>query len=55
MKKPSLWGWAQNDEGVKPMVGGLVYRGAAPCAGQRGRRAPQDHSKELSTVKSRTS
>lgn len=28
MKKPSLWGWAQNDEGVKPMVGGLVYRGA---------------------------
>lgn len=28
MKKPALWGWAQNDEGVKPMVGGLVYRGA---------------------------
>lgn len=28
MKKPPLWGWAQNDEGVKPMVGGLVYRGA---------------------------
>lgn len=27
MKKPPLWGWAQNDEGVKPMVGGLVYRG----------------------------
>lgn len=28
MTKPPLWGWAQNDEGVKPMVGGLVYRGA---------------------------
>ncbi len=28
MKKPPLWGWAQNDEGVIPMVGGLVYRGA---------------------------
>ncbi len=27
MRNPSLWGWAQNDEGVKPMVGGLVYRG----------------------------
>jgi DNA helicase-2/ATP-dependent DNA helicase PcrA len=28
MKKPPLRGWAQNNEGVKPMVGGLVYRGA---------------------------
>jgi DNA helicase II / ATP-dependent DNA helicase PcrA len=28
MKKSPLWGWAQKDEGVKPMVGGLVYRGA---------------------------
>lgn len=28
MKKPALWGWAQKDESVKPMVGGLVYRGA---------------------------
>ena len=25
MKMPALWGWAQNDEGVKPLVGGLVY------------------------------
>lgn len=28
MKNGSLWYWAQNDEGVKPMVGGLVYKGA---------------------------
>ncbi|MGE8449386.1 MAG: UvrD-helicase domain-containing protein [Pseudomonadales bacterium] len=28
MKKPALWGWAQKDESVKPMVGGLVYRGS---------------------------
>ena len=28
MKEPSLWGWAQNNEGVWPMVGGMVYRGA---------------------------
>ena len=27
MKKPALWGWAQKDQGVKPMVGGLVYKG----------------------------
>ncbi|WP_431286759.1 UvrD-helicase domain-containing protein [Roseateles chitinivorans] len=27
MKKPSLWGWAQKNQSVKPMVGGLVYRG----------------------------
>jgi hypothetical protein len=29
MKKPPLWGWAQKDQGVKPMVGGLVFRGAS--------------------------
>lgn len=28
MKAPPLWGWAQHNDGVKPMVGGLVYRGA---------------------------
>lgn len=28
MRKPPLWGWAQNDQRVKPMVGGLVFRGA---------------------------
>ena len=27
MKKPPLWGWAQKDQSVKPMVGGLVFRG----------------------------
>lgn len=27
MKSPSLRGWAQKDDGVKLMVGGLVYRG----------------------------
>lgn len=27
MRNPSLWGWAQKDEGVKPMIGSLVYRG----------------------------
>lgn len=28
MRKPPLWGWAQKDQGVKPMVGSLVFRGA---------------------------
>lgn len=27
MKNPSVWGWAKNNEGVKPMIGGLVFRG----------------------------
>lgn len=27
MKNSSVWGWAKNNEGVKPMIGGLVYRG----------------------------
>lgn len=29
MKRPPLWGWAQKDQGVKPMVGGLVFRGSS--------------------------
>lgn len=27
IKNPSVWGWAKKNEGVKPMIGGLVYRG----------------------------
>lgn len=29
MKKPPLRGWAQKDQGVRPMVGGLVFRGSS--------------------------
>ncbi|WP_304350297.1 UvrD-helicase domain-containing protein, partial [Comamonas testosteroni] len=27
IKNTSVWGWAKNNVGVKPMIGGLVYRG----------------------------
>lgn len=45
MKKPSLWGWAQKDEGVKPMVGGLVYRGPDLVLGSEEGTIPKATSK----------
>ncbi len=45
MKKPSLWGWAQNDEGVKPLVGGLVYRGADLVLDSEGGTLPKTTAK----------
>ena len=51
MKKPSLWGWAQNDEGVKPMVGGLVYRGAALVLDSEGGALPKTTAKSYPLLK----
>lgn len=45
MKMPSLWGWAQNDEGVKPLVGGLVYRGADLVLDSEGGTLPKTTAK----------
>ena len=51
MKKPSLWGWAQNDEGVKPMVGGLVYRGADLVLDSEGGTLPKTTAKSYPLLK----
>lgn len=51
MKKPSLWGWAQKDEGVKPMVGGLVYRGAALVLDSEGGALPKTTAKSYPLLK----
>lgn len=51
MKMPSLWGWAQNDEGVKPLVGGLVYRGADLVLDSEGGTLPKTTAKSYPLLK----
>ena len=51
MKMPSLWGWAQNDEGVKPLVGGLVYRGADLVLDSEGGVLPKTTAKSYPLLK----
>lgn len=45
MRKPSLWGWAQKDQRVKPMVGGLVFRGSGLDLASEGGKLPKPDSK----------
>lgn len=45
MKRPPLWGWAQKDQGVKPMVGGLVFRGSDLHLHSEGGALPKPESK----------
>lgn len=45
MTNKSLWGWAQNDVGVKPMIGGLVYRGADLVLASEDGRLPKETAK----------
>lgn len=45
MRKPPLWGWAQKDQGVKPMVGGLVFRGSGLDLASEGGKLPKPDSK----------
>lgn len=45
MTKPPLWGWAQKDQGVKPMVGGLVFRGGGLDLASEGGKLPKPDSK----------
>lgn len=45
MKRPPLWGWAQKDQGVKPMVGGLVFRGGSLDIVSEGGPLPKPDSK----------
>lgn len=45
MKKPTLRGWAANNEGVKPMVGGLVFKGPNLDLGSEGGTLPKADSK----------
>jgi len=45
MRKPPLWSWAQKDQGVKPMVGGLVFRGSGLDLASDRRKLPKPDSK----------
>lgn len=45
MKKPAIWGWAQKDQGVKPMVGGLVLRGSGLDLDSEGGKLPKPEAK----------
>jgi DNA helicase II / ATP-dependent DNA helicase PcrA len=45
MKMPPLRAWAQKDQGVKPMVGGLVFRGSDLHLGSEGGALPKPGSK----------
>lgn len=45
MKMGPLRGWAANNDGVKPMVGGLVFRGSGLDIGSEGGTLPKPDSK----------
>lgn len=51
MRKPSLWGWAQKDEGVKPMVEGLVYKGENLMLDSEGGALPKITAKSYPLLK----
>lgn len=51
LKMPSLWGWAQKDSGVMPMVGGLVFRGATLELASEEGKLPKPDSKTYPLLK----